>query len=359
MIIASAFMLSGCASNYRTKSVINTDEAKGMIWEKRNNWLWLTEVGSTTPQINPYTFNPSKSDANTKTGSIANSFYTKAIDAIGGSDAEKSKARIYRNEMQNAMLQAARDASKQHIARVMSDERFSNLTFGLATLGLSGGSAIAGGATGKALAAAATGTEGARALISSEVFRNTFVESIVILIERSQKEQLDAIHEKQKKAIEDYGLEESILDVREFESRGSFYHGLSLLRENIISQKNGASAGQPDRSPVILRADPLSLVAGDNNTVSATTINLKGVGFDQVDIQGVTLSSEPEGIESLKGLKFNVRGTTEQIAILLPEVKLQSNDGTKIATNLVVNMPFAAGGKSDKLVQKIEIKPKK
>lgn len=167
------------------------------------------------------------------------SFYSKAIsNANVASMSSEKLGKYYRNEMQNAILRTIKETTDQHMSGLKAAENQSNLLLGAATIGLAGGAAVVGGTAARALAAAATGTAGARSLVNEQVYRNTFVESLIALIQDDQEKFLAKIRLEQIKPIEDYTVEAAIMDAKEYERRGSFYHGLSLLQVAVQSKVN-------------------------------------------------------------------------------------------------------------------------
>ena len=110
----------------------------------------------------------------------------------------------------------------------------SGLAVRTATLGLTGGASVAAPLTAKALSASATGTGGARSLFNEQTFRNALVESLAQAVETDRDEFLETvIRPRQLLGIDKYDIEAAIFDARNYHERGSFYHGLALIREAV------------------------------------------------------------------------------------------------------------------------------
>lgn len=233
----TAILITGCGTDYRIHSVINTDKNYAITWEMGwNPWKaprhFITEPGATYTYINPYTYNPAAMTnfADKQLPDLSKSLYFKA-SIFNKNSTEQAEQMYCRNQLQDAILTVIKEATERHLAQIKSVENNGNLLLGAATLGLSGGASVASGTAAQALAASAAGTAGARSLFNEQVFRQTFLESIVRLIKRSQEDYLNIIRERQINDIVHYTVEAAIRDAKEYESRGSFYHGLVLLQE--------------------------------------------------------------------------------------------------------------------------------
>lgn len=171
-------------------------------------------------------------------------YYWKASESTNLTGLTDDDRKYYRNELQNAILRAAKESSEDHLSELKGTENSVNGILGAATIGLSGGAAVASRVAAKALAVAAAGTAGARSLFNDQVYRNTFVESTIALIENDQATFLNTIKTVyQTNDIYHYTVEGAILDAKEYEMRGSFYHGLALLQQAVQSTLNGNTNG--------------------------------------------------------------------------------------------------------------------
>lgn len=335
-------VLTGCGTNYRTRSVVNTSRDDKFGWEKRSKKPWATEFLEKRRFINPYTYGPDG-------GSSNQSYYFLAYGAIkstNGSSQNLLLAAHFRNEMQNAVLSAARQESASHFARVMADENLSNVVLGLATLGLSGGASVAGGTTGRALAAAAAGSEGARGLLNDEIFRGAFIESIIRLCQISQEEHLNYIRGKQTLGILEYGLEEAISDIREYENRGSFYNGLALLKDAVqkdVITRDGKTISSPERESRLLVSTTNQFVMSNEPVITnySNTIGFSGYGLERItDSTNVVIQIEPPDSQ------FGVASKT--LRLVSPGTLKMDFAVTNIpssATNLVFSLQYSSQGR--------------
>jgi hypothetical protein len=254
-LLAAGGLLTGCGTDYRVRSAIDTSKPRAMIWSdgkltyfyKPNKWIESKTYVSplTTLHINPYTYNPAGVTDYSKRNQpdLSKSFYFQASGGDPTKTADQRK--YYRNELQNALFQVIHENTEQHLSEFKATENDANLLLGAATIGLSGGASVAAGATAKALAAATTGTAGARSLVNEQVFRNTFSESIIALIDKDQSDFLDILRQRQTNSIFDYTVEAAIMDAKEYEIRGSTYHGLALLQKAVQNQVAGGTNSVP------------------------------------------------------------------------------------------------------------------
>lgn len=258
LIIAGSFcLLTGCGTDYRIHSAINTDQPFANTWSE--NLPYRSARRMTDPEakltfINPYTYNPSligsdqyiqqKRDATLYTPRFFRKYPTDylPVKLTNGQasyyqmalvDTNHESSRHYRNELQSAMFRVVKESTAIHLSELKATENGGNLLLGAATIGLSGGASVASGAAAHALAAAATGTAGARGLFNEQLYRQTFVESITSLIEKDQERYATTLIAKQTNFVADYSVEAAITDVKEYEDRGSFYHGLTLLQSAV------------------------------------------------------------------------------------------------------------------------------
>lgn len=210
--------------------------------------------------INPYTYNPSAlttSDYNSRRRVLtqpipkslltykseilppklpqgSNSYYWCAIN-----DPDKSERKRFRNELQNAIISVVKENTATHLSELKATENSGNLLLGASTIGLSGAAAVSPYAsTARAFAAAASGTAGARGLFNEQVYRQTFAEGIIKLIQGNQLELAGQLRDWQTNSIDVYPVEAAISDAKEFENRGSFYNGMALMQKAIGEYTN-------------------------------------------------------------------------------------------------------------------------
>jgi hypothetical protein len=213
-------------------------------------------------------------------------YYWKASESTNLTGLTDDDRKYYRNELQNAVLRAIKESTEQHLSELKGTENSVNTILGAATIGLAGGASVASATAARALAAAAAGTAGARTLFDDQVYRNTFVESTIALIENDQATFLEKIKTVyQTNNIYNYTVEAGILDAKEYEMRGSFYHGLALLQQAVQNTINGTSNSVPvnqllQPTPKITNPDSIVISWGTNNSSTlGTNITLSGSGF--------------------------------------------------------------------------------
>lgn len=215
----------GCANAYRVDPVLNTDKNWTIPWQE---WS-LSEHHVKVEVLNPYTYGGCP-DSDHNIVDAATSYYKLASDPVGlGSVAGKEQARHARNQLQSAIIRLSQDTTSLHLAGLKSTEANVNLVLGMTAIGLSAGAAAAPGAA-QGLSAGAAFAGGSRALINEQVYRNALIETTIRLIDVSRAEKLLEIQRKQTLSVSDYNVEAAITDAVEYHERGSFFHGLSLLR---------------------------------------------------------------------------------------------------------------------------------
>jgi hypothetical protein len=205
---------TGCARHYRVDAVLVPElNAPGpkMPFKKSSRSVPFDQYYA----IDPYAYGPGSTDSLYKTAT---------------SDLNPDRRRQARNELQAAAMRFSDAATALHLASLRATETDINLLLGAASIGLTGAASVAASETAKALAAAATGTQGARALISEQVYRNALTESVIQLIEADRELTARQIRAKWSLAVADYPVEAALGDSEEYHQKGSFFHGLALLR---------------------------------------------------------------------------------------------------------------------------------
>ena len=403
--------LAGCSNfDYRVRSTINTEKPYAMSWDERPPLtapVRYMDRDLKNYYINPYTFNPAdpkvyqpakavvgKRGAESATAAgyslrAENSWMTEfnnwfiaksnsltgAVLATNTSETlERGRAQLFevyaplywkastssnltglsdddrrycRNDLQNAMFRVIREATSQHLALLKANDNRLNLLFGAATMGLAGGASVAGGATAKALAASAAGTAGARSLVNEQLYRNTFVEAIIALIQKDQAEFAEMIRtNRQTNSIYNYTVEAAISDAKEYETRGSFYNGLALLQKAVQNQINGGTNAVAINQLASERVEivtPTSLILDlKSGTEVTNSFALKGRGLTQLDAPG------------LVGASNSVARVVWAEAHSQSELRL---DLVNTATNGVALLELPLRNGTEKLSIKTEIKP--
>lgn len=231
--------LGGCAQDYMADPFLDLT-AEHKLLSKDGSTSFGRPAGLV---LNPYTYAPRPGE---------HSYYLIASDPKTDAAARKEA----RNALIEAMIIASDYNVSIHLADVKSTQSSTNLVFGAVSLGLSGAASVVSGGTSNALAAASTGTQGARALATEQVWRETFAESIVLLVTTKRKELAQAIRGNYKDDLVAYPMERGIADVMAYHETGSVYFGLAMAREAIDEKrkeiatetKKAANVGQDDGS---------------------------------------------------------------------------------------------------------------
>jgi hypothetical protein len=333
-LLAVIMTYTGCQSDYRTKSVIDTRYTDSTPWQKTQlitspiNILSAQDPFMKESYMNPYTYNPADTFDN-KHGAFKSTWqqhfkdwfttatnvtdanaikiaakyelfepmYLKATLSTNMTGLSDNDRKYYRNALQDALIQVMKESTVNHLSALKAGDTRNNLIMGDAALALSGGAAVTSGALAKALAASATGAQGARALFNDQVFRNTLLESIIALIQKDQADFYESIRTNwQAKSIYDYSMEAAITDAKEYETRGSFYNGLALLQKAVQNQVSGIKNIVPINqlvsteitSPSTLQ---INISTNASSNVTTNTFALSGQGLTQLDVGAILNSS--------------------------------------------------------------------
>ncbi len=183
-------------------------------------------------------------DAAAEAAAMSNDLAQQSRDMPSASDAaitwtgtrplteEEEMSRLARNELVLKMLEVSDYNCSQHLSRVTGFQIEVDLISGMATLGLAGAATVATGGTAQALAAAATATTGFGTLFNDTVYRNALVQTLVGTI-RSRREEFykGEIEPNLEKSVADYEPGKAISQIRQYHEMGSFYVGLTFIRE--------------------------------------------------------------------------------------------------------------------------------
>ncbi len=247
---------AGCGTAYKVTPVTSTRKAYVETWTERPRWYERLYRADRNIYLNPYTYNPANphvlNGKSASTNRIGSFFWI----AVNGTNEEARM--IARNQLQNAIMRLSDQMTASHLSELKSTENFGNILLGAATLGLTGGASVAAPVTAKAFSASATGTGGARELFNNQVYRNALLETLIGSIESDRQEFAMTITRKQTNSILKYDAESAIRDANEYHQRGSFYHGLALIREaaeksnqdkktGVKQQLSGSSTNAPSR----------------------------------------------------------------------------------------------------------------
>ena len=313
LFIATAALLGGCASNYKVRPVTDTSrlETEPWVWKK-----WLGYLGVDGPQtrgeyLNPYTYNPSSvhsSGSKKKTNHRANSLYTQAVSGPGG-----EARRQARNQLQNAILVLSDNATAKHLAGLKAAENAANLILGGAAIGLSSGASVAAVNAAKALSVASAGAGGFRGLVNEQLYRDALGETIVRAIETDRAQFLASIIvPNQKRPVADYDVAAALREANEYHHRGSFYHGLALVRES-AEKANAEAKEKADKS----RAGEATGLDDDRAEILALLGDKKlgpqmparfGTWWTNATTTGIITTNAPKSLgDFLKSSEFNER----------------------------------------------------
>lgn len=278
--------LASCAEQYTVDPIISTERGTNPVDLEQGKVAWKEKSksvlsGAPSWVINPYSYQPPG--------------WPQAPYAIAvGTQFSSEERRTARNALQDALINVSADNTSIHLAGLRAAESNINVFLGAAGIGLSGGAAVATGAAAQALAAAATGMQGARALVNEQVYRNALTESIIRLIEADRAATLVDIHRKQAEPIGLYGVEAAIADANIYHLKGSFYHGLALLRAAAEAKASAAIANANASSQATSAVDKesaalVALRAKEQSVAQLLAVQnerLKGLAAEQTKLEG-------------------------------------------------------------------------
>jgi hypothetical protein len=134
----------------------------------------------------------------------------------------------------------------KHLSGITGLQVEVNTMMGTTAMGLSAAAATAAAPLAGYLAEASTSVGAGQSLINDQVYRDALVQSLVGAIETDRAQLASDIHERQQKSTQDYPVEAAIADANDYHQRGSFYHGLVLIRAAAEeANQNRAKAATP------------------------------------------------------------------------------------------------------------------
>ncbi len=239
-ITISIPLLTACASAHRVPPIF-TQEDSGEIISNNcvdcgiNPVTWVQRLSEAPiQQINPYRYKSYYDTA--KTGD----------STCTASDRKLGAQEQARNNLLSVALRLADASTSEHLSAIKATETNMNLLLGAATAGLTGGASVAATAEGaKVLSAAATGTNAGRAMFNETTYRNALGETLVSSIETAHDLERTELVQKMTWCIAEYPVELALADVQKYLERGSFYHGLALIR-TAAEEKNSATKHKSD-----------------------------------------------------------------------------------------------------------------
>tara|TARA_R110001583_G_scaffold140307_1_gene292537 strand:+ start:25505 stop:26272 length:768 start_codon:yes stop_codon:yes gene_type:complete len=135
-----------------------------------------------------------------------------------------------RNELQGAILRRSERACEDHKAAIYTNAAMFNVSTGFLTSALAGAGAIVTGQTASnILAGTAALSNSTRSLVNEEVYQQMIASAVIAEIDQNRKTLSEKISEKRKEVIEEYTVEDAILDVERYNNACSFYQGISSL----------------------------------------------------------------------------------------------------------------------------------
>jgi hypothetical protein len=168
--------------------------------------------------INPETYKPTGSD--------------KSLYEIANDHTLQDAAQTARNKLQEKIMEVSNNEVAGHLSRVTGTQVTVNILLGGASTALSGAASLATGSDASLLSELSTGTGAFRSLFNEQVYRNALVETLVAAIASDRNKFLSDIRNlKQTLPIDEYCVQAAIHDMGRYHNKGSFYHGLTLIRE--------------------------------------------------------------------------------------------------------------------------------
>jgi hypothetical protein len=109
----------------------------------------------------------------------------------------------------------------------------------------------------KVFSGMASGFTGAKSLFNEEVYRNALVQTIVSSVISKRNEIRTEIQASQDKSILEYSMDHAINDVRRLNETGSFYYGITLIKEaaEATNAVRNATVTEPARQALRAKAE--------------------------------------------------------------------------------------------------------
>jgi 23S rRNA pseudoU1915 N3-methylase RlmH len=169
--------------------------------------------------INPETYKPPGSE--------------KSLYQIANNpNTSPNAAKTARTKLQEKIMEVSNNEVAGHLSRVTSTQVTVNILLGGASTALSGAASLATGNNASTLSELSTVTGAFRSLFNEQVYRNALVETLVAAIASDRNKFLSDIRNlKQTLPIDEYCVQAAIHDMVRYHDKGSFYHGLTLIRE--------------------------------------------------------------------------------------------------------------------------------
>lgn len=146
-----------------------------------------------------------------------------------------------RNFLAIQFMLVSDNLAERHKALLLGNYAVTNSVLGILISTAGGLAAIMKPATTKsALGAGAAVLNSTKSTLNSELFLNQLATTIVAAIDKERKKLRDAIEPKLKLKVEEYSIDQAMLDVQAYHDAGSFTHGLVVLSESLAKQRETA-----------------------------------------------------------------------------------------------------------------------
>jgi hypothetical protein len=281
---AAFAVLTGCASYYRVADIENHKKESPKtfrVW-KGSRWRYVES-------INPESYKLNANDPNTLFN-IATGYFldSKNTNDLGTNQTPTLiRAKLARNELQGIMIGLSDKEVSRHLSEVTGTQITVNMVLGAAALGTSGAGAVATTAMAKVFSAMAAGFTGVKSLFNEEVYRNALIQTLVGSIISKRNEIRAEIEVSQEKSIHDYSVTQAINDVRQLNESGSFYYGLTLIREaaDATNAVRNAVASEPKKQALRASGEKArtSAIKAENERLDLEIINRHKL----IDLQGL------------------------------------------------------------------------
>lgn len=209
-----------------------------------------------------------------------------------------STSRGYRNRLAAFLINESNTVCTREMGDLVADEAMVNAGLASATTAFSTiGSIVTGRFAANALAGAASGTNAIRGHVNAEVYRNVLGAAVSKAIRQAREAQFDIIYANRAKGIDDYSVDDMLLQVNQYHQICSFYRGLDL---------------------VITAVDRNAYHSNDPRGAAAVAIEMVRADIADIDRQlaksGITDDEKAELIEQRKALRTHETELMKQFA---------------------------------------------
>jgi hypothetical protein len=253
MLASLTVTFAGCASYYKVGDIESRKKDSPDTFR-----VWRPALWRKMEVLNPKTYKLNTSDPTAlytlATGYISQPPLENAIDT---NSPALLRAKIARNELQEIMIGLSDREVARHLSEVTGTQITVNMVLGAAALGTSGAGALATTSMAKVFSGMASGFTGAKSLFNEEVYRNALVQTIVSSVISKRNEIRTEIQASQDKSILEYSMDHAINDVRRLNETGSFYYGITLIKEaaEATNAVRNATVTEPARQALRAKAE--------------------------------------------------------------------------------------------------------